>query len=195
MDRNAVLERDTYAAWVREGLRKEGKTQAGLALALGVDQSAVSRMASGRRLVKAHEIALIADFLEEPPPARAVAIRGYVGAGQQIFAISEDHDPFDFTEAPPSARHEVAAAIVRGDSMYPVYQERDVLYYGEPEAPSVEHLGRRVVVRLTDGRTLIKVLRRGSQHGLYNLESFNAPTLEDKAVEWVARISWVKPAG
>jgi phage repressor protein C with HTH and peptisase S24 domain len=78
--------------------------------------------------------------------------------------------------------------------MYPVYQERDVLYYGEPESPSAEHLGRRVVVRLTDGRTLIKVLRRGSQRGLYNLESFNAPTLEDKAVEWVARISWVKPA-
>jgi transcriptional regulator with XRE-family HTH domain len=56
------------ADWIREGLKRPGKSQTGLAAALGRDKSAVSNIVKGKRQVKAHEIPLIADYLGLPPP-------------------------------------------------------------------------------------------------------------------------------
>jgi phage repressor protein C with HTH and peptisase S24 domain len=55
--------------WIRSGLHKPGKTQRGLAAALGVDASAVSRLLAGTRQLKAAEIAAVARYLEIVPPA------------------------------------------------------------------------------------------------------------------------------
>ena len=57
-----------YKDWLVRGLEKPGKSQRGLAAALGVSESVVSRMVSGRRALRDHEITVISSYLGAPPP-------------------------------------------------------------------------------------------------------------------------------
>jgi phage repressor protein C with HTH and peptisase S24 domain len=60
---NAAMDID----WIRKGLAKPGKTQAGLAGALGIHPSGVTRLLAGERQLKAAEIARAAAYLELDP--------------------------------------------------------------------------------------------------------------------------------
>lgn len=51
--------------WIREGLKKPGKSQAGLARHLGLDPAAISRLLTGDRQLKANEIEKIKIYLGE----------------------------------------------------------------------------------------------------------------------------------
>jgi len=53
--------------WIKKGLAKSGKSQAGLARALRLDPAQVSRLLSGQRRLKADEIAIVANYLGETP--------------------------------------------------------------------------------------------------------------------------------
>lgn len=55
--------------WIRDGLAKPGKTQRGLAAALGVDPSAISRLLAGSRQLRAAELPLVAFYLDSEVPA------------------------------------------------------------------------------------------------------------------------------
>lgn len=57
-----------FIEWLKTGLAQPNKTQRGLAEALGVAPSAVSRLLSGERELLANEIAKAASYLEVPPP-------------------------------------------------------------------------------------------------------------------------------
>ncbi len=56
-------------AWIRDGLAQPGKTQKGLATALGLDPSAVSRILTGARQLRAAELPVVAAYLDAEPPA------------------------------------------------------------------------------------------------------------------------------
>lgn len=53
---------------LKQGLTRRGKTQRGLARAIGVDDSAVSRILKGERQIKATEMQKALAYLEMPPP-------------------------------------------------------------------------------------------------------------------------------
>lgn len=55
--------------WIERGLQKPGKSKKGLASALGRFPSAVTKLMQGERAIKADEIPVISDYLDEPPPA------------------------------------------------------------------------------------------------------------------------------
>ncbi len=55
--------------WIRDGLMKPGKTQRGLAAALGVDPSAISRLLTGARQLRAAELPVVAAYLESQIPS------------------------------------------------------------------------------------------------------------------------------
>ncbi len=61
-------DKERLSAWVARGLSKPGKTQVGLAKALGIQQSRIPEIKQGKRLIKAHEISVIAEYLEADPP-------------------------------------------------------------------------------------------------------------------------------
>jgi phage repressor protein C with HTH and peptisase S24 domain len=62
--------------WIRKGLTKAGKTQAGLAGALGIHPSGVTRLLAGERQLKAAEIARAAAYLEiDVAPALPESLR------------------------------------------------------------------------------------------------------------------------
>lgn len=59
---------DDTLTWIKEGLKKPGKTQRGLARAMGIDPTGVSRMLAGNREIKANEVPKIRAYLGAPLP-------------------------------------------------------------------------------------------------------------------------------
>ncbi len=59
---------DDLRIWIREGLQNPRRNRSGLARALGKHPSTVTKILNGERLLKAHEVDLIADYLDAPPP-------------------------------------------------------------------------------------------------------------------------------
>lgn len=83
-------------AQIREGLAQPGKTQKGLAAALGLDNSQVSRMLAGRRPLRAHEIPIILAYLESnavlSPGRSKTALPEIVQIGNDRFAMLPVYD-------------------------------------------------------------------------------------------------------
>lgn len=73
MSRISSVARRALIDWVTAGLSRKGKTGAGLAKALGVNASAISRIKSGDREVNAHEIPVVAAYLGIPAPPEVTA--------------------------------------------------------------------------------------------------------------------------
>lgn len=88
---------DELILWIKSALRRTpGKTQAGLAAALGIDASAVSKMLKGKRSIRASEIAPITAYLEQSP----LAVPSLGGAS--IHGLEESHATFAHLSPPPS---------------------------------------------------------------------------------------------
>lgn len=122
-----------------------------------------------------------------------VPLRGKVGAGAEVTIL--DDEPLDYVEAPLTTTVNTNALEVSGDSMYPAYEDRTLLYYSQNRTDPASMLNKRCIAKLGDGRIFVKVLRPGSTSGTWNLESLNPafPVMIDQVVEWVAEIDWVKP--
>lgn len=127
---------------------------------------------------------------ENTPKGRTTELAGRVGAAQDIHPIPEDPAIDREIDTPPVVTGEAVAVIVRGNSMWPRYFDGEHIYYSNEHRPPQELVGRECVVRLADGRMLVKILRAGSRKGRFTLESWNAPPLEDQKVEWAAPVRW-----
>lgn len=122
-------------------------------------------------------------------PMKAPAV-GYIGAGAEVFPI-DDHEiggGLEEIDIPPGVPENAVLVIVRGDSMHPRYFDGEFLFYVRDGNSPREYIGRECVLKLADGKIFVKVLRRGSKPALFNLESWNGPTLEDQTIEWAAPV-------
>lgn len=128
----------------------------------------------------------------EPSNDSQAPVVGYVGAGAQIFPVDDNPvgQGMDEASVPPGAPIDVVAVKVRGDSMYPRYFDGELVYYHSIHQPPSELIGKECVVKLADGRMLIKRLRRGTLKNVFNLESWNSPLLENAEIEWAAPVLW-----
>ncbi len=163
-----------------QALRKSlGLSQASFASRVGVDQSNVSRWEGGAPPDDAHIVRLaelagqhpaafrygrLPETGSETPPPDKVFVVGYVGAGQEIFAL-DDHAlgaGLEEVEAPEGVgKNTMVAVRVRGESMHPLRNGWLLFYrrdqHGVPEAC----LNRLCIVKLADdGPVLVKELHR-----------------------------------
>ncbi len=150
--------------WIRDGLAKPGKTQRGLAVALGVDPSAISRLLAGTRQLRAAELPVVAaymgaqipsgftpDLAQEfgvpaAPPASGQGTRDLPVMGTALGGSSKQADGMfvmngeihDYVERPPSLRGVASAyaVYVADTSMVPRYFPGETLHV---------HPGRAVV--------------------------------------------------
>lgn len=146
---------------------------------------------AAKRYAKAFKVSqawLLTGEGEHRPP-RTAELAGQVGAGAEIEPLP-DGTAIDHVEVPPGAPANVEAVVVRGNSMYPRYFEGEHLFYRKSQSPPADLIGRECVVKLADGRMLVKIIRRGSRRHLFNLESWNAPVLEDQKIDWAAPVRW-----
>ena len=85
------------------------------------------------------------------------------------------------------------AVEIRGDSLGSFFN-RWIAFYDDVRRPVTPDLvGHLCIVRLEDGRTLIKMLTKGTIDGTYTLLSQFEPPIYDEDVEFAARITSIVP--
>jgi SOS-response transcriptional repressor LexA len=127
-----------HVEWIREALvnNKAGKTRRGLAKALGIDPSQITRILDRSRAIKVHEVSRIADYLGVAPPVtesslelvreeispRKVPILGDVAAGVwlEVSVFNQEVEPNEFLPYVPLDLQNdpgVFALRIRGTSL------------------------------------------------------------------------------
>lgn len=190
-----------FQEWLRTALESANMGQAQLSrllterLGRSVDRAAVNKIISGLRKVSADELLAIEEILGvsfQKDAPRRIPLKRYVGAGGEVCpALDDGNGDDDYIDAPPGLTGEVVAAVIRGESMFPRYDDGNIIMWSR-QLPPQELLHREAVVGLADGRILVKIINRGSANGLWTLNSFNAPPIVDQVIEWAAPIDWVK---
>ena len=127
----------------------------------------------------------------ELPPRRQVQLAGHVGAGAEVFPDDNGGTGLEYVEPAFPVPDDAVCVVVRGNSMYPRYFDGELIYYRSVPVPPEQALGRECVVRLVDGRMMVKIFRRGTKPGLFTLESWNAPAIEDVRIDYAAPVVFV----
>jgi hypothetical protein len=125
-------------------------------------------------------------------PHITVPIVGIVSAGEGWTHIPDArHDPVEFA----LSGDDLVGIEVRGDSMSPVYRDGDRLLCSRHFGRHVDNLiGLDCAVLTTDGKGYVKILKRGSRPGRYNLKSYNpyVEDIENAQIEWAAPVKWIR---
>lgn len=196
--------------WLTHALHASRMSQAALAAELNnfvpktVDRSVINKMVLGTRKISAEEMLLISQITDFPLPGEqfrpTISIAGQVGAGARIplFDAYEKGDGPQVQAPPQLSAHGIVAVEVVGDSMEPVYNAGDLLFYTRDTADGVpdDVVGYKCVCEDMEGNTWVKQVRRGSAQGLFNLVSINpgADSQHDVKLKWAAKVKMHLPA-
>lgn len=204
---------------IRDGLALPGKTQKGLAAALGVDNSQISRLLTGKRNLRAHEIPIILSYLEmggAPGPGRTrTIVPEIVQIGSERFAMLPVYDTA--VSAGPGMEPEDGAPVSRiafraewlrrvtkgsisdlvvltvdGDSMEPTLRPGDTVLVDMGQQRPQQKDG--IYVIRTDGGLQVKRVASHPVSGRITVISDNRecyPTFADLSPEEVAVIGRV----
>jgi transcriptional regulator with XRE-family HTH domain len=189
--------------WIRAGLKHTGKTRSGLAKALGRSPSAVTDLLNGHRRLRADEISIVAEYLGVEPPrllggggkpiTQRAPLIGYIGAGAVAHFYAEGQGPFDEVDAPSDAGPQTVALQIRGHSLGALFDNWLVLYDDVRDPPYDGQIGRMCVCGVSDGRALIKGLKKSPATGLWNLLSNTEPPIYDIGLDWAAPVRELRP--
>jgi transcriptional regulator with XRE-family HTH domain len=189
---------------IKDARAASGLSQGRLAEAIATAQTTISSWERGRTEPTREDVARVAQALGVTLAALelgeggsdnrpgAIPIVGFVGAASEYFGF-DDHAQgagLDEIDRPPGVPERAVAVIVRGDSGYPAIREGMVLVYWNCLEDPSDVVGEDCFVRLQDGRTLVKLLERGTSPGLWTLVSINTSVapIRDVEIEWAAPI-------
>jgi hypothetical protein len=124
-----------------------------------------------------------------------VRIIGRVGADTEGTVIqTAGQEGFDTAPVPPGGAATAVALEVVGHSMRAVAEDGSLIYFEDQRnPPTPDMLGYYCIVETEDGRVLFKRLLRGSEPGLYMLESQVGPPIEDIRLRWAAEPTAIIP--
>jgi repressor LexA len=195
--------------------KKAGLTVQQLADKAGVSRVHLSNLKSGAKGLSLDVLKRIADALNCSPADLItennnlkIPVIADIGAGAKIYpyddiplipnGLREPDNAYmncDTVDAPPgTSGYNVVALRVKGDSMLPFMPEGTIVYYERQAISCADNLNKLSIVALEDGSVMLKTLRKGYKYGHFNLESFNAPTIEDAMLKWCAKVTFIKPA-
>lgn len=160
-----------------------------LAEMVDLSVSYVSRLEKGGRNLSVKNLDKIAAALGVPRERilaedrnQEVGVYGVIGAGGRIDTSSEqisDSEPLYRVTAPIDVPDGAIAFQIVGDSMWPKYDDGDIVICSMFSEHPDGVLGFPAAVETSDGSRYLKRVLRGSQPGLYHLESYNAPLMAD----------------
>lgn len=179
------------------------KAQSAIADAVGVSIPQVSRWENGEDGIPSNKIEQVAAAYGLDPYAVfsevGVPIVGYVGAGGETVYLDDNPRGSGMNVAPrlPDLRGEMIGLEIRGDSMLPFFRNGYIAYISRQHDGVEEGAFREIsVCRLTDGRTLLKQVRKSLAPGKFDLLSFNAEPIEGVGLEWATPIrAWLTTSG
>lgn len=192
---------------IRELREQQGLTIEDMAERTAISVSYLSRLESGARNLSVKNIERIAAALsvdraqilaKSGAPANAViAVMGRIGAGAEILPEEE--------QVPPEGLYEIETMFplpedaiafeVSGESMWPRYDDGDVIVCWRQGINAEEILGWEAAVRTSTGHRYLKRVLRGAEHGTFDLESHNAAPIRGVRIEWVAAVQSVIRSG
>lgn len=135
-------------------------------------------------------------LLEDDGASTSIPLRGLVGAGGEIVddIAQVHHDGAVSVKVDIALPDGLSAFEVWGGSMLPKYDPGDVIIVSDTAVPPTKVLGEVALVRTAEGRRYLKRVLKGSAPGYYNLESFNAQTMEDEEIIEAAPVLMILPA-
>ncbi|GGE24097.1 Phage repressor protein C, contains Cro/C1-type HTH and peptisase s24 domains [Gemmobacter megaterium] len=189
-------------------LRQERRlTLEELAEKAGISRSYLNELELGAKTINANRLQQVARalgvevtdlFASEPTP---VAVAGQVGAGARVPLVdmyAKGGGLYHVARPPQLAGQSVVAVEVEGDSMAPMYQPGHVLFFSRNTHEGIpeEDVGRPCVVEDASGMAWVKMVKRGSEPGRWNLISLNpdAESVWDVPIKWAARVRFALPA-
>lgn len=195
----------TIAQRVKAVRRQLGENQTVFGRRFGVDQSTVSKWEHSTQTPEPRTLDRLAALEEEalgdahPPESGGeslftlVPVSGEIGAGAKVYDVEGGGGRnIDFERA-PRGFGAVEALRVRGDSMYPVYRDGDLVFIEDRPAEFPLRRNTEYVIELTDGRRLLKMVEP-APNGHYNLVSYNAPLEPDVEIANAQRVRYVRKA-
>ncbi|KQS90319.1 helix-turn-helix domain-containing protein [Rhizobium sp. Leaf386] len=192
---------------IRELREERELTIEQLAEKTGLSTSYVSRLESGERNLSVKNINLFAHAFEAEPQellaekatkrSNVVAVMGRIGAGAEILPEDEQVPPEGLyeIETPFPLPEDAEAYEVKGESMWPRYDDGDIIICWKQGNDPEEMLGWEAAVKTAEGRRYLKRLLRGSVKGTYDLESHNAPPIRGVKLVWIAAVQSVIRSG
>lgn len=116
---------------------------------------------------------------------------GKIGAGAKVFPVDGD-DGWPVDDIPEEIVASCDLFEVDGDSMWPLFHDRDILAVERRVYSPTELIGRLSFVQLEGDDRYVKLIKRGSDRDVFDLESFNASPMVDRDVVSAGRIAWVR---
>lgn len=187
-------EAERYLEWIRgalKSLKAEGKNQSGLAKHMGIAHVQISHLLAGKRSLKVSEIPVIAEYLGVPPPARQYPLVGDVGAGGAVSMIEWPGGEPEMVNGPDDLPFGTVAVTVSGGSLGHGFDGWRAFYSDRREPFHDEWFKQLCVVGTTDGRTLVKWVRRGANG--FSLHSGTGEVEENVDITWAAKVSDLRP--
>lgn len=187
--------------FIRKAMDHTGLDATNLARRAKIAPSTLTRILNGtvkntlsaRTIIKVAEIAGLPNPLtvDEISPMKNIPLYGYVGAGDKVYPVESD-GPIDHVTTPFSADIDVSALIIRGDSMFPVYWDGDMVFFSaDRRMDPRELLMTECIVYLKSGEVYIKQIHPSRTEGKYMLISYNAPPILEQEIEWASPIIFV----
>ncbi|MGV2049040.1 XRE family transcriptional regulator [Agrobacterium sp. 22-209-1] len=196
-----------YPNRIREIRKSKGLTIEELAEETGLSVSFTGRLEKGERRLSVHHMDLFAAALAvepqdllpttNPRTSNVVAIMGRIGAGAEISPDEEQIPPEGLyeIETPFPLPEDALAFEVYGESMWPRYDDGDIIICWRQGVVVEEVLGWEAAVKTSTGQRYLKRVLRGSEKGTFDLESHNAPPIRGVQIVWVAAIQSVIRSG
>lgn len=197
----------SYPNRIHELRNDRGMTIEELAEKAGLSVSYVSRLENGERNLSVKNLNLFAHAFEVAPqdilakaPERApnvVGVMGRIGAGAEILPEEEQIPPEGLyeIETPFPLPYDSIAFEVSGESMWPRYDDGDIIICWRQGVVVEEVLGWEAAVKTSTGQRFLKRVLQGAEKGTFDLESHNAPPIRGVRLVWVAAIQSVIRSG
>jgi len=181
-------------------LKEKRITQAALAEGTGLSKGYVSSLVTGNAKKQpsldvleriAHVLDVrVAQLISAP---RTIPVVGKVGAGARVALVDAftKGDGLYFVEAPDDLSSERFVAVeVEGDSMDPLIQQGDVLFFARQTVGVPDEAVNRVcILETASGDALVKQVKPGRDPRTWDLHSAN----HTADPIWGARLRWAAP--
>lgn len=202
---NEPLPQPDKAMRLKEARQRRYKSAMKAAEAMGVPYGTYSGHEAGSRGFDEETTRRYAKFYRVPVEWLAfgtgsiaqnsiIPIVGLVGLGDQIQWNEDEHVHLGEVELPFPLPPGCFALEARGDSQRPRVKNGEIIVTRWHDGPVQDLLNDEAIVELVDKIYMLKVIRKGSEDGLFHLESHNADLISDAEIERAGPVMMIMPS-
>lgn len=204
-----TLMHPTFRDALLNAIDATGKSLRSVAVDAGVSYEILKNLSQGkslrtnvddaRMIARAFGVTLDDFYAGNLGKPATIAVPGKVGAGAQVYPI-DDHAKgeglYSVLCPPQLSPHGIVGVEVEGDSMAPIYEPGDVLFYSrDTMGVPTEALGRICVCEDNQGRSWVKQVKLGQEEGHFSLLSINpsGTNTHGATLRWAAPVRFHLP--